>query len=152
MDKKILTPEGFRDLQEKLDQLRKKRPAVLDRLEHARSMGDLAENSEYTQAKQDLEFLDHQIDELEEKISQARVVGDEAKNGQIKIGSRVEVVLGQKTSVLSVVGDDEGNPLAAKISYSSPLGQALLGKKAGEEAVLKTPTGEELVYKIKKVS
>ena len=152
MDKKILTPEGFRDLQEKLDQLRKKRPAILDRLEHARNMGDLAENSEYTQAKQDLEFLDHQIDELEEKISQARVVGNEAKNGQVKIGSRVEVVLGQRTSVLSVVGDDEGNPLAAKISYSSPLGQALLGKKAGEEAVLKTPTGEELVYKIKKVS
>lgn len=152
MDKKILTPEGFRDLQEKLDQLRKKRPVILDRLEHARSLGDLAENSEYTQAKQDLEFLDHQIDELEEKISQGKVVGDETKNGQIKIGSRVEVVLGQKTSVLSVVGDDEGNPLAAKISYSSPLGQALLGKKAGEEAVLKTPVGEELVYKIKKVS
>ena len=152
MDKKILTPEGFRDLQEKLNQLKKKRPAILEHLEHARSMGDLAENSEYTQAKQDLEFLDHQIDDLEEKINQAQVVSNEAQNGQVKIGSRVEVVLGEKLIVLSVVGDDEGNPLAAKISYSSPLGQALLGKKAGEEVFLKTPTGEELVYKIKKVS
>ncbi|MBP8590973.1 GreA/GreB family elongation factor [Candidatus Shapirobacteria bacterium] len=152
MDKKILTPEGFRDLQGKLNQLRKKRPAILDRLEHARSMGDLAENSEYTQAKQDLEFLDHQIDELEEKIIQSRVVGNEAQNGQVKIGSQVEMILGQKPIVLSVVGDDEGNPLAAKISYSSPLGQALLGKKAGQEVVLKTPAGEELVYQIKKVS
>ena len=152
MDQKILTPEGFSELQGRLDQLRKKRPAILDRLEHARSMGDLAENSEYTQAKQDLEFLDHQIDELEEKISQAHVADSGVRDDRITIGSRVEVVLDQKPIVLSVVGDDEGNPLAAKISYSSPLGQALLGKRSGEKTLLKTPDGRELVYEIKKVS
>jgi len=143
-DKKLITRRGWQALKEKLAKLESKRPALVERLEHARSMGDLSENSDYQNAREELEFLDRQINEIKEAIAGSKVVenGLSAKR-IVEVGSQVEVTLEGKRMVFSIVGEMESDPLSGKISDASPLGKALLGKKPGDVIVVNTPAGEK---------
>ena len=139
---KLITKEGFENLQKKLAKLEGKRLHAVDRLEHARSMGDLSENSEYHIAKEDLEFLDRQIEEIREAIAHSRIVQNHKGCSQVSVDCRVKVATDDgKQIAFLIVGDYESDPLKGKISYSSPLGKALFEKRVGERVTVRTPKG-----------
>lgn len=146
-NKVIVTREGLTELKSELDDLvNKKRPEVVARLAAARSQGDLAENSEYTAAKQDLAFIDGRIAELELVIAEAKVVSSHPK-AKIDVGCKVTVHVDGKKHIYHIVGEWEANPAENKISHSSPLGKALLGRKVGEKVEVEAPIGK-IIYKI----
>src|SRR5512138_1107922 len=129
-----VTKAGLVTLKSELDELvNVKRPKLVDRLSNARSQGDLSENSDYQSAKEELEFMDGRIDELQEVLQTASVVGN-AKNGQngVDVGTKVTVKVNGKETSFNIVGEWEADPVNKKISHDSPLGIALLGKKVGD--------------------
>ncbi len=143
----LMTKDGLAELKAEYDELVKvKRPAVVTRLSEARDLGDLSENSEYAAAKQDLAFIDGRVVELEEILRAAKVITSH-KRGQVDVGCKVTLHANGKRDVFTVVGEWEANPKEKKISHSSPLGKALLGKKVGEEVEVEAPAGK-LLYKI----
>lgn len=144
-----LTKEGFRSLEKELAELvNEKRPKLVERLANARSQGDLTENSDYSNAKEELEFLDGRIDELEAVFKNAEIVKNGAsKNGGVSVGTKITVRVNGEKYVYEMVGEWEADPVNKKISPESPLGQALVGKKIGEKAEVKAPAGK-LTYEI----
>lgn len=143
----VLTKEGLNQLTTELEELTKaKRPEAVARLSAARELGDLSENSEYAAAKQDLSFIDGRILELEEIIHQAKVVTTHEKS-HVDVGSKVTLHIDGRKEAFTVVGEWEADPTQKKISHSSPLGKALLGKKVGEKIEVEAPAGK-LLYKI----
>jgi len=144
-----LTKEGFKSLQKELDELvNEKRPKLVERFANARSQGDLTENSDYSNAKEELEFLDGRIDELEAVLKNAEVVKNGAsKNGGVSVGTKITVRVNGEKHVYQMVGEWEADPVNRKISPESPLGQALVGKKVGEKAEVKAPAGK-VTYEI----
>lgn len=138
-----LTKEGHLALKTELDSLvSKKRPLTLERLSHARSMGDLAENSDYHQAKEALEFIDGRIVELEAVLSKAEVVVRLARGGEVSFGAKVKVGVNGQEHTFHIVGEWEADPKEKKISHESPLGRALIGKKVGEKVQVEAPVGK----------
>lgn len=146
-NKVVLTKQGLDELKAELHELTAtKRPEVVKRLSDARDLGDLSENSEYAAAKQDLAFIDGRIIELEEIIHIARVVTFHGKK-QIDVGCKVTLHINDKKDVFTVVGEWEADPANKKISHSSPLGKALLGKKVGDKVEVEAPAGK-VMYRI----
>ncbi len=146
----LMTKDGLAELKAELDELVKvKRPAVVTRLSDARDLGDLSENSEYAAAKQDLAFIDGRIVELEDILHGAKVIANHKKD-QVDVGSKVTLHVGNKKEMFTLVGEWEADPASKKISHSSPLGKALLGKKVGETAEVEAPAGKVL-YKITQI-
>ncbi len=146
-----LTKQGLTDLKAELANLTDdKRPKLVDRLSNARSQGDLSENSDYQSAKEELEFLDGRIDELTEVIKNATVVEENSAKSGVGIGTSVTVKIKGKEVQFRIVGEWEADPMNKKISHDSPLGSALLGKKAGDKAEVDAPAGK-VVYEILKV-
>ncbi|HRN95997.1 MAG TPA: transcription elongation factor GreA [Candidatus Levybacteria bacterium] len=149
MDRKhiYVTNEGMKELKQELTDLKKvKRPEVLDRVSQARAMGDLSENSEYTAAREELSLIDGRIEELEDMLKRAQII-EEAEGGQIvKLGSRVNVLVGNKKEVFTLVGEWEADPHDRKISHESPLGKALIGKAVGEKVEVEAPAGKILYH------
>lgn len=141
MNAKIkLTLSGKTQMQAELLELKNtKRPWIVDRLSNARAQGDLSENSDYQSAKEELEFLDGRIEELEGVLRTAVVVSD--------TGTKITVKVNGKQAVFNIVGEWEADPINKKISDKSPLGQALVGKKVGEEVEVQAPAGKVL-YKV----
>lgn len=153
MDEKVfLTQEGYQNIKEELDTLKNKtRPNVVDRLALARQQGDLSENSEYTSARDDLSFIDGRIEELENIIKNAVVVEEkEGPKGEVCLGCKVTVKTNGNETVYHIVGEWEANPAQKKVSHTSPLGQALIGRKAGEEVEFEAPAGK-IVFNIVKI-
>lgn len=147
MDRQVLTKEGLIELKAEYEDLSKnKRPLAVLRLSDARELGDLSENSEYASAKQDLSFIDGRIAELEDILHGAKVITTHIKS-YVDVGSRVTIHVNGKKDVFSLVGEWEADPMSKKISNSSPLGKALMGKKVGEEAEVEAPAGK-ILYKI----
>jgi transcription elongation factor GreA len=143
-----LTKEGLEALKIELGELRDvKRPKLVDRLANARSQGDLSENSDYQSAKEELEFLDGRIDELEEVVKTAAVITNGSKNGVSGVGTKVTVKVNGEKTVFSIVGEWEADPINRKISHESPLGMALVGKRVGEKVEVEAPAGK-LQYEI----
>ena len=137
-----LTKEGLDALKNELTDLRNvKRPKLVDRLANARSQGDLSENSDYQSAKEELEFLDGRIDELEEVIKGANVVPTN-KAGGVDVGTKVTVKVGANKITFNIVGEWEADPVNKKISHESPLGKALFGKRVGEKVDVEAPAGK----------
>ncbi len=137
-----LTQEGLIALKTELKDLRDvKRPKLVDRLANARSQGDLSENSDYQSAKEELEFLDGRIDELEEVIKNAKVTAAK-KSGGVDVGTKVTVKVGTNKVIFNIVGEWEADPVNKKISHESPLGKALFGKKVGEKVDVEAPAGK----------
>ena len=149
-NKKIqLTKEGLIELKDELEGLKEvKRPKLVERLANARMQGDLAENSDYQAARDELEFLDGRIDELQGVLNNAEVVvsGTNGKSG-VNLGTRVTVKTNGSTHTFHIVGEWEADPAEKKISNTSPLGQALVGKNIGDKVEVEAPAGK-VTYEI----
>ncbi len=145
----FLTTDGAEKLRRELEQLKgPRREDMAARLRHAVSQGDLAENADYIKAKEDQAFLEGRIQELEVLLRDATIVDGPASFDEVTIGSEVVVQEdGRDQEVFLIVGAKEADPGAGKISHKSPIGQALMGKKAGETAHAVTPGGE-LSFKV----
>ncbi|MEK7188314.1 MAG: transcription elongation factor GreA [Patescibacteria group bacterium] len=142
-----LTKTGYQALHKELEELESvKRPKVVDRLSNARKEGDLAENSDYSSAKEELEFLDGRIQELTGVLNQAVVVNGGAK-GSVGVGTRVTLKMNGDENMFEIVGEWEADPVNKKISHESPLGKALVGKKVGDKVGVEAPAGK-LTYEI----
>lgn len=142
----FVTKQGLEELKNELRDLEKvKRPQVLERVSAARAMGDLSENSEYTAAREELNLMDGRIEELEEIIKKAEIIGESTTvkgSSQVQLGSSVTVKINGKQEVFNLVGEWEADPHEKKISHESPLGQALLGKAVGEKVDVDAPAGK----------
>ncbi len=137
-----LTQAGLDELKAELNQLLNiKRPKLVDRLSNARQQGDLSENSDYQSAKEELEFLDGRIDELSDVVKTAVVV-DDSNNSGVGIGTKIKVKVKGHEVVYHIVGEWEADPMNKKISESSPLGMALIGKSVGEKVEVEAPAGK----------
>jgi transcription elongation factor GreA len=147
----ILTPEGYEKLKQEIDHLRNdKRREVADRIRVAREFGDIAENAEYDDAKNEQAMLEQRIAVLEERLLNARVISkrDIAKD-VVSIGSRVRLkdMGANETVEYHIVGSAEANPAEFKLSNESPVGKAIIGRKKGEVVEVAAPRGS-LKYKI----
>lgn len=137
-----LSKSGLEKLKNELVELKtKKRQEIAARLEHAKSLGDLSENAEYQEAKEEQSLMEAQIAELEETLRNAVIISESLGTDLVRIGSTVRVRSDKGEEVYNIVGSEEANPLAGKISNESPLGYAFLGKKVGETVEVKTPGG-----------
>ncbi|MFA5855486.1 MAG: transcription elongation factor GreA [Candidatus Gracilibacteria bacterium] len=142
----VVTKEGFKALQEELDNLKTvRRKQVADRLREAISYGDLSENSEYEEAKNEQAFMEGRILQLEEKIKEARIVDEKAHSKQVvEIGTRVIIrnVRKKEDMEITIVGSTEADPFNARISNEAPLGTALMGAKVGDTVTVIMPVGK----------
>ena len=147
-----VTSEGLKELKEELKVLAgQKRPDLIERVATARAHGDLSENSEYAAAREDLAFVEGRIEELEELIAKAQIIKNTKNSSHIvKLGSKVILKVNGKNQTFELVGEWEANPLEQKISHTSPLGQALIGKKQGDQVEIDAPAGR-VKYHIVKV-
>lgn len=137
-----VTPEGFKKLEDELRRLKTKdRPAIVKRMAEARELGDLSENADYHDAREQLAFLEGRIQEVEAMIKNAKVVSTKSGGDTIQMGSKVELNLGSSKVHYEIVGANEGDPAAGKISSESPVGSALIGRRKGEEVEINTPGG-----------
>lgn len=142
MKKIQLTQEGYDNLQLELKELQTvKRPATVDRLQKARSMGDLKENSGYQAAREELGELDGRILEVQYILKNAQIVENSSANNVVSLGKKIEVDVNGAKKAISIVGEFESDPMNGKLSSTSPIGVALLGKKVGETANVSTPGG-----------
>ncbi len=148
MNKIQLTKEGLEKLQQELKDLKdNKKPSAVERLQKARNMGDLSENSEYTAAKEGLVFVEERIQEIEEIIKHADIVDNHTNGQEVSLGSRVTVGLNGQKETFYIVGEYEADPIQKKLSNTSPIGKALLGKKVGNVVEVEAPAGKT-AYKI----
>ena len=150
----FLTKQGINELKKELNELtEKKRPALVKRVARARDFGDLSENAEYSDAREELSFAEGRISELEEVLSKAKLIKEEkkitgkGKQKAVALGSKVTVNINGQEHVFNVVGEWEADPNKKKISDSSPLGKALIGKKIGDKVEVDAPAGK-IIYKI----
>jgi transcription elongation factor GreA len=142
----LLTPEGLDRLTEELDTLRTdKRREVAERIAHAREFGDIAENSEYDDAKNEQAMVEQKIAQLEERLSRARLIEKEdVPKGVVAIGTRVRLrdLDAKQTIEYVIVGSAEANPAESKLSNESPVGKAIIGRKKGETVEVAAPRGK----------
>lgn len=147
-----ITAEGLKKLQAEHDELVSvKKLAAIDRLGKARAMGDLAENSEYHAAKEDLAVVHGRIRELEELLKKAVVVEQEVNGHTVTIGSTVKVLANGTEMTFHIVGEFEANPMEQKLSSKSPIGNGLLKKKVGDVVMITLPKGQQ-EYKVLAIS
>lgn len=151
MKELLLTKEGLEKLQKELEDLKNvRRPAVIARIQAAKELGDLSENADYDDARNEQSFIEGRIQELEDMIKRAKVVAKVA-GSTVGMGSKVTILTGSKSATYEIVGSTESNPSQGKISSESPIGKALLGHGVGEKINVNTPAGEVL-YKINKIA
>jgi transcription elongation factor GreA len=140
-----LTTTGLKSLQGELSELKNvKRPQIVERVAYARDQGDLSENSAYIQGKEELNFIDGRISELEEIVNQAKIVDtSKTDNHKVEIGNKVTLKMYNKDGehTFHVVGEWEADPKQKKISHESPLGKALIGKQKGDIIEVEAPAG-----------
>ena len=142
-----LTKEKFEEFTKELAQLKgTKRKEVAENLEYAKSLGDLAENAEYHEARDIQATIEDRIAKLEELLKTATVVSNH-ETSAVNIGSVVTVEKDSKKFIYTIVGSEEANVISNKISIKSPFGQAILSKKKGETFSFKAPSGE-ILYKV----
>ncbi len=148
MNKQIipLTKEGFEDLNKEYEDLRKKRPEVVKELATARDMGDRSENAAYKGARRKLSATDSRLRFLKKLINKAKVVNP-SQTDHVEIGSQVIVEKDDKKITFYIVGEYEADPIKKKLSYMSPVGQALMGKKVNDIVSVTIPT-ETIKYKL----
>jgi transcription elongation factor GreA len=151
----VLTPEGLKDLKAKIEHLSTaRRREVAARIKEAREFGDIAENSEYDDAKNEQAMLEKQISDLEEKLRSARVIDKKSiDTDQVNVGVMVHVKdqKTDKSSKFHIVGSAEANPSEFKLSNESPVGKALIGHKRGEIVSVPVPRGPARKLKITKI-
>ena len=151
----ILTPEGHKRLKAELDHLRVvRRREVADRIAAAREFGEIAENAEYDDAKNEQMMLEHRIAQLEERLANARVIDTKrVDTAVVSVGAvvRLRDVDAKETIEYFIVGSAEANPAERKLSNESPVGRAIIGRKKGETVEVATPKGAKLKFKIMEI-
>lgn len=150
--KNPITPEGYNQLMIELKRLISvERPEVIEAIATAREFGDIAENTEYHVARERQSFIEGRINELEDRLANSQVVDiAEIKTDTVAFGATVKIVDEDTDEVYtySLLGDAESDVVNGKISVSSPLGRALLGKKVGDSADMNTPVGKTRYFEI----
>ena len=151
----ILTPEGLEKLQSELERLQTtERREVAQRIKDAREFGDISENSEYDDAKNEQMMLEQRIAQLEERLRSAQVIdAAELSTDTVQVGTTVHVKDEKtgKSQKFTIVGSAEANPSEAKLSNESPVGRALLGRKRNETVSVQVPRGPARKLKITKI-
>ncbi|MBX4191452.1 MAG: transcription elongation factor GreA [Candidatus Doudnabacteria bacterium] len=139
----LLTEEGLKKLQDELRVLKEeRRHEVIERIQEAVSHGDLSENADYAQAKEEQAFIEGRIQEIEEMVKHAQIIAPTTNHNIVSIGSTVVVRVGTKEVKYTIVGANEANPAHGKISNESIVGRALLGSKKGDRVPVDTPAGK----------
>jgi transcription elongation factor GreA len=142
----IITDEGLKKMTEELEYLKNvKRKEVIEAISKARSFGDLSENSEYDEAREEQGRVEAQIKHLEDILKNARVISDsDISTDVVNVGTKVKVldIEFDEEIEYTIVGSTEADPINRKLSDQSPIGTALIGAKVGEEVVAETPSGE----------
>ena len=151
----VLTPEGLEELKSRIQYLRgERRREVAERIKEAREFGDIAENSEYDDAKNEQAMLEKQIADLEEKLRNARVINEkDVDTGVVSVGATVHVKdqKTDKSTKFKIVGSAEANPSENRLSNESPVGRALLGHRRGETVTVPVPRGPARKLKVTKI-
>lgn len=151
-DNFILTPEGREKLEEELHYLETvKRAEIGERIKVAREFGDISENSEYDDAKNEQGMMEARIAEISHILSEATVVKTPKRSSKVNIGSTVTVNMGGNERVFAIVGAAESNVAEGKISNESPVGSALIGHKKGDHIEATGPTGRKIEMDIIKI-
>ncbi len=154
MQKVPMTLEGYRALDEELKRLKtEERPAVIQAIAEARAHGDLSENAEYHAAKDRQGFIEGRLAEIEDKLSRAQVIDvSKLDGGSVKFGATVHVLDEdtEEEGVYKIVGEDEAEVRSGKVSVTSPLARALIGKEAGDVVEVAAPGGAKS-YEILKI-
>lgn len=149
----FLTPEKFEELKAELENLKTvRRKEIAESLEYARSLGDLSENAEYQEARDMQAAIEERINHLEQVIKEAKIVSNKKKGDVVGLGSEVTIQKdGEKDNrTYTIVGSEEANIHDRKLSYLSPLGEALMGKAKGDNFTFDTPNGKQN-YKVNEV-
>lgn len=137
-----LTPEGLEKLKKELAELKTtKRQEIAERLEQAKALGDLSENAEYEEAKEEQSMVETHIAELEDVLRSVVVIQKSTQTDHVTIGSTIRISSENGEETYTIVGSEEADPLNGKISNESPLGSAFLEKKVGETVEVRTPGG-----------
>ncbi len=148
MKKVQLTEEGYALLQQELQSLKKERlPVAIEKLQKARSMGDLKENNAYSSARDELALLEGRVQEIEDILKNVEIINRALKQNEITIGARVTIAVEGNKEQFHIVGEYEADPMNKRVSHTSPIGQALMGKKVGDTVQIEIPSGK-IIYKI----
>jgi transcription elongation factor GreA len=151
----VLTPEGLEELKTRIQYLRgERRREVAERIKEAREFGDIAENSEYDDAKNEQAMLEKQISDLESKLASARVITEkDVDTDVVSVGATVHVKdqKTDKSTKFKIVGSAEANPSENRLSNESPVGRALLGHRRGETVTVPVPRGPARKLKVTKI-
>lgn len=144
-NQELVTPEGLEKLQQELMHLTDvRRKEIADRIRQAREFGDISENSEYDDAKNEQYLLERRIGELQRRVRSAKVVDPSETGGDsVDLGTRVtlRVVDGGQERIFQIVGANESDPGSGKLSHASPVGRAVLKRRVGEKVTVATPRG-----------
>lgn len=139
-----MTPEGYKQIEDEIARLKKDRPRRIKILQAARALGDLSENTEYTEAKRDLGHLQSRLRYLSKQLKYAEIV-ETKDDGKVDLGKTVVLKFDDETEEYKIVGRMEADLADGKISFDSPLGQAIMKQEAGTVATVEAPAGE---YKV----
>lgn len=146
-----MTADGISELEEELKSLVGKRGSIAERIKTAREFGDLAENAEYSSARQDQEKAESRISEIEYILKNVEEINKPKKKDVVELGNTIELENNDGKKKFTVVGSVEANPLEGKVSNQSPIGKSLMGQKVGDEIEIVTPA-KTTKYKIISVS
>jgi len=147
---KYITKEGLENFKQELARLKQRRQEIAQRLEEAKALGDLAENTEYMEAKEGQAFNEGRIIEIEQLLKEAVLIKKKQKHNVIEVGSTIEVKSDFGRQIFTIVGSQEPDPIHGKISNESPLGRAFLGHRVGDIMEVTTPK-RKIKYKILRI-
>jgi transcription elongation factor GreA len=151
MDHYYVTAERLKELRAEFEDLKtNKRLEVAEQLKRAKEYGDLSENSEYAEAREEQGRVEARIFELDELLKKAVIITKTSGTDFVQVGSKVTVKKGDKVCSYTIVGSNESNPAEGKISNESPLGQSLLNTRVGDSVTVITPAGK-MAYQITKI-
>ncbi len=152
MAKQFITEEGLEKLKEELNYLKtEKRQEISRRIQAAKELGDLSENAEYSEAKEQQALNEGKVAEIEETIKNAQTINNNRKSSVVNVGSTITVKNGGGERTFTIVGSNEANPSEGKISNETPLAISFLGHKANDKIKVETPKGK-VEYKIMSIS
>lgn len=141
----FITADGLQKLRDELHQLKTvKRREIAQRIQEAKELGDLSENAEYVEAKNEQSFVEGRVAELETVVKNAVIIQDVKNAEQIRVGSEVTATSDGTKVTYAIVGSNESDPTNGRISNESPIGQAFIGKKIGDTVEIETPRGKRL--------
>lgn len=148
----VVTDEGLKRLEAELAELKSKRTEVAEKLKVARGFGDLSENSEYDEAKNEQAIVEGRIAELEARLKNVTVLDEsQLTNDTVNIGATVDLKMGKTKVTYKIVSTSEANPMEGLISDESPVGRALLGNRVGDKVEVEIPNGV-VTYTIQKIT